>query len=141
MNFSSYEMSSLSNFHCLSVDIPGIMSKDPALSSENYVAEVTQYLKNWLDELDHQQVIALNDGISLVGHSFGGLLALNLASQLGEQVSDVMVCNSMGFNHDIPLKFYPLKYAWSTSLMTQFVPRTLPGMTSFLGEFMVQKEN
>ncbi len=80
------------------------------------LAEATTILDRWLDHLGR-------DRVALVGHSMGGLIAAELAADVPDRVSRLVLVNAAALPLDKRQIRQPLNLAWT---LRQTPPRYLP---------------
>ena len=80
------------------------------------LAEAATILERWLDLLGQ-------DRVALVGHSMGGLIAAELAADVPDRVSKLVLVNAAALPLDPRQVRRPLNLAWT---LHQLPPRSLP---------------
>lgn len=91
--------------HVFNLDLPG-HGKSPEPPTIWGVGEYTDFVKNFIDTLKLQDPV-------LIGHSFGGRIAIMLASQ--RPLSKMMLVDAAGIKPKRHLKYYIKVYSFKTA--------------------------
>lgn len=91
--------------HVFNLDLPG-HGKSPEPPTIWGVGEYTDFVKNFIDTLKLQDPV-------LIGHSFGGRIAIMLASQ--RSLSKIMLVDAAGIKPKRHLKYYIKVYSFKTA--------------------------
>ncbi len=82
------------NIHCLLLDLPAFGASQPLLGNPN-VPEYTQTIVDFINKLDLKKPI-------LLGHSFGGQIALDLAAKQPQLISQIILVSPAGIRQIRP---------------------------------------
>ncbi len=78
--------------------------------------------------------------VYLVGHSVGGWVALKMAIDHPEQVSKLLLVNSLGFTDYVPWGYRPVSFYYGAKLLSNTVMSpTLDNMRKFLADVLYNK--
>lgn len=122
------------HFSVFAIDLPGAGESDnpdfrKADFDRDYIIVVDRFIQN-----------LSVDKISIVGHSFGAWITLQLAMQKKPYIGKMVLVNPMGFSDYIPLRHRPLAFYSLAWLFSKTVMRTTKNnMAKFISEAVENK--